>query len=82
VAPLTSGVKRTRSAGLVFLGDVSYPLYLTHIPVAIICNGLGVHDPVLILGAMLVAAALVYLLVDSYSRGREKRASIHSKALA
>ena len=82
VAPLTSGVERTRSAWLVFLGDVSYPLYLTHIPVAIICNGLGVHDPVLILGAMLVVAALVYLLVDSYSRGREKRESIHSKALA
>jgi peptidoglycan/LPS O-acetylase OafA/YrhL len=64
------------------MGDVSYPLYLTHIPVAIICNGAGIHDPYLILGAMLGAAAAIYLLVDSYSRGREKRASIHLKALA
>jgi peptidoglycan/LPS O-acetylase OafA/YrhL len=82
VTPASAGVKRTRSAWLVLMGDVSYPLYLTHIPVAVICNSYGIRDPYLILGAMMCFASVIYLLVDSYSRGREKRALISTRVLA
>jgi peptidoglycan/LPS O-acetylase OafA/YrhL len=65
--------KRRRASWMAFLGDSSYPLYLTHMPVAIICLRLSITHPFAVLGAMLMIAAGLYFALDSYSRSREKR---------
>jgi len=53
-----------RSRSLLWLGDVSYPLYLIHIPVFTVCVAAGVHSaPVLALGAV-AAAAVVHGAVE------------------
>ena len=68
--------KARRSSWMAFLGDSSYPLYLTHIPVGIICQKLGIDSAFLMLGVMLMTSAVFYLALDSYSRGREKRMTV------
>ena len=67
--------KPRRSSWMAFLGDSSYPLYLTHIPVVIICQRFGIRDAYILLGAMFITAAVFYLALDSYSRGRDKRST-------
>jgi peptidoglycan/LPS O-acetylase OafA/YrhL len=53
------------------LGDISYPLYLVHIPVFILVVRYGLHNEYLMTGlSILVAFALCYC-VDLYSRKRE-----------
>lgn len=63
----------TRVSWMNFLGDSSYPLYLTHVPIAILCVRLGVGNAFTVLGVMLMASAALYLGLDSYSRGRDRR---------
>ncbi|MDL2336852.1 MAG: acyltransferase [Pseudomonadota bacterium] len=72
--------KGRRSSWMAFLGDSSYPLYLTHIPVAIICHRLGIGNALSVVGAMLTTSAVLYLSLDSYSRSREKRMTVNSQA--
>ncbi len=68
-----SSAKPTRSLWMTRLGDCSYPLYLTHVPVGILCNRFAVNDMFTVLGAMLGTSAAAYLMFDSYSRSREAR---------
>ena len=54
-----------RSATLEFLGDVSYPLYLVHLPVLLVCVAFaGVENTVVITLASLAAAVFVLLAVE------------------
>jgi hypothetical protein len=57
------------------LGDSSYSLHLTKIPVSIVCQCFGIRDAYILPGAMLIPAAVFYLALDSHSRGhvRDKR---------
>lgn len=73
--------KSRRASWMRFLGDSSYPLYLTHIPVAIIFQRLGISNAYALLGIMLTTAAAFYLVLDSYSRSREKRLTVKSGEL-
>jgi peptidoglycan/LPS O-acetylase OafA/YrhL len=67
VAPETG---KRRSVLLRFLGDISYPLYLIHIPVFIALSKGGLKNAVIdYLIACAVAAAL-YWVVDVYSKRR------------
>ncbi len=53
------GMGGERSRWMIWLGDVSYPLYLIHIPVFTVCVAAGVHgSPALALGAVAVAAVV------------------------
>ncbi|MBX9794873.1 MAG: acyltransferase [Burkholderiaceae bacterium] len=72
--------KGRRSSWMTFLGDSSYPLYLTHIPVAITCHRFGINNAFSVLGIMLTTSAVLYLSLDSYSRSREKRLTVNSLA--
>ncbi|MFM9916350.1 MAG: hypothetical protein ACKVOX_11125 [Rhizobacter sp.] len=72
--------KGRRLSWMTFLGDSSYPLYLTHIPVAIICHRFCINNAVSLLGVMLTTSAVLYLSLDSYSRSREKRLTVNSLA--
>jgi len=58
------GMGGERSRWMLWLGDVSYPLYLIHIPVFMVCVAAGVRSAlVLALGAV-AAAALVHGSVE------------------
>ena len=52
-----------------FCGDVSYPLYLVHLPAFAFCLAVT-RNPALLLLAALALATAVYLSVDFYSRRR------------
>lgn len=60
----------SKSMSLRFLGDVSYPLYLLHVPVIMFLAARGWHSPLLIYFTAILASALAYRLLDSYSRKR------------
>lgn len=64
------GEEGRKSLPLRFLGDVSYPLYLLHVPVIMFLAGHGWHSAALLFGASLVVSAIAYQLLDSYSRKR------------
>lgn len=58
------GMGGERSRWMLWMGDVSYPLYLIHIPVFMVCVAAGVRSAlVLVLGAV-AAAALVHGAVE------------------
>lgn len=76
----TRHLKSGASRWMNFLGDLSYPLYLTHIPVAILCTQIGVNDAGAMLFVMLATSATLYFLLDSYSRSQEKRRLKRSEA--
>ncbi len=52
------------------LGDVSYPLYLIHIPVCIVTANAGVSSPYLIFGLCVLVSYLIYRVFDDYSQRR------------
>jgi peptidoglycan/LPS O-acetylase OafA/YrhL len=58
------------SAFLRALGDISYPLYLIHIPVYYLLKQAGLASPVLYYGAAVLVSALMYRVLDFYSQRR------------
>lgn len=58
------------SSILVILGDISYPLFVTHISVFVLLKATGLESPTLYLVAALVASFILYKLVDRYSQVR------------
>jgi peptidoglycan/LPS O-acetylase OafA/YrhL len=65
--------KGYRSKWMSFLGDVSYPLYLLHMPVFAYLVGKSFTNAELLLLASVVFSAAVYLALDVYSRRRHLR---------
>jgi peptidoglycan/LPS O-acetylase OafA/YrhL len=47
-----------------FLGDVSYPLYLVHVPSMLVCHVCGIHNPWVLL-ILSVASSAVFLGMDA-----------------
>jgi peptidoglycan/LPS O-acetylase OafA/YrhL len=56
--------------GCRFLGDISYPLYLVHLPAFILLARYTQSALALVIGALLLAT-IVYFVCDSYSRRRK-----------
>lgn len=56
-----------------WLGDVSYPLYLLHVPLAMLLAAKGYHNELLYYVSAVVLSALIYRLIDTYSRKRHLR---------
>ena len=54
-----------------FAGDISYPLYLVHMPAYVLCVRFGLSAWPLMLLAALLLSSLVYVAVDFYSKKRE-----------
>jgi peptidoglycan/LPS O-acetylase OafA/YrhL len=55
---------KRRSRLLYILGDISYPLYLLHVPLFIICLRYGITSPALLLAIVLAAAAATAFVVE------------------
>ncbi|MEJ1964427.1 MAG: acyltransferase [Gammaproteobacteria bacterium] len=68
---------RTQNGAMRLLGDLSYPLYLVHLPLLVIMAGFGLRNAMLEYGAALAMAALFYWTIDVYGRKRE-RTAIHA----
>jgi peptidoglycan/LPS O-acetylase OafA/YrhL len=67
---LKNGSGSQQSTTLRFLGDISYPLYLVHIPVYSALAWWGISNPLLYIGGALGVSTLFYLLLDRYSQRR------------
>jgi peptidoglycan/LPS O-acetylase OafA/YrhL len=67
---LRNGVCSQRSMTLRFLGDISYPLYLVHIPVYSALSAWGIIHPLLYITCALGVSTLFYLCFDRYSQKR------------
>lgn len=61
---------RRRSPFLQFLGDISYPLYLVHIPMIVFLKSWQIVNPWVHYGATLLLATAVFFLADFYTRKR------------
>jgi peptidoglycan/LPS O-acetylase OafA/YrhL len=70
VAPRVSA---RRSWVLRFLGDVSYPLYLLHVPIYALLQKAGLKMPILYYLAAVGISALVYQALDFYSKERHQK---------
>jgi peptidoglycan/LPS O-acetylase OafA/YrhL len=66
-----------RSSFLRTLGDVSYPLYMTHIPVYAILIHFGWTSPLLLYLIAVVVSAFVYWSVDFYSKARHPKIGVN-----
>ena len=53
-----------------FLGNISYPLYLTHFSVLILCSKIGINNWFMLVLSCLVVASIVYWVFDFYSKKR------------
>lgn len=62
--------KGRASSWMRMLGDISYPLYLIHIPVYFLLKQAGLASPVLYYAAAVAASALMYRVLDLYSQRR------------
>jgi peptidoglycan/LPS O-acetylase OafA/YrhL len=54
-------------APLAFLGDLSYPMYLVHVPACLLCWVIGVRNPALLV-AFAVAVSVAALALDGVAR--------------
>ena len=72
-AVLPTGVSVRRSWTLRCLGDVSYPLYLLHASVFVIFVYWGLKNPLLLYAIAVGASALMYWLIDFYSKTRHQQ---------
>ena len=70
---LAGGTGRNRSRILRVLGDVSYPLYLVHLPIYILLSWTPVKLPILYYLVAVLTALAIYSSVDFYSRRRHLR---------
>lgn len=65
-----------------FAGDISYPLYLVHLPAFALCVQLGFNNwPMKLLSALLLSA-VVFVSVDFYSKKREAILKMQSETTA
>jgi peptidoglycan/LPS O-acetylase OafA/YrhL len=64
-------VPKFLATSLRFAGDISYPLYLVHIPAYVLCLRLGLSAWPWMLLAALLLSSFVYVSVDFYSKKRE-----------
>lgn len=62
-----------RSWFLRFLGDVSYPLYLLHVPVYTLLRKAGLTIPIVYYLVAVVVSAIVYQALDFYSKKRHQK---------
>ncbi len=53
-----------------FLGDLSYPLYLVHLPIYLLLSRSSVHSPSVYYATALASSAILYGALDLYSRRR------------
>ncbi len=67
---VASTASTRRSWLLRFLGDVSYPLYLLHVPLCILLAKAGLRSALLFYLISIACSALVYQLLDTYSKRR------------
>lgn len=58
------------SSWMRILGDISYPLYLIHIPIFIFMKRAGFTSPLVFFLASMAGAALLYRVLDLYSQRR------------
>jgi peptidoglycan/LPS O-acetylase OafA/YrhL len=63
-------IKGKPSHAMRVLGDISFPLYLVHIPIFKVLEHWGVRSPILYYIAAVLAAAVIYRTVDFYSQRR------------
>jgi len=66
IPPFSAVTKRAVN----LLGNISYPLYLSHLTVLILCRNLAIHHWALLAVSCLVVAALIYWIFDFYSKKR------------
>ncbi|HEX8371784.1 MAG TPA: acyltransferase [Chthoniobacterales bacterium] len=59
-----------RSPLLQFLGDISYPLYLVHIPAIVFLKSRQITNPWAVFAATLMLATMVFFLADFYTQKR------------
>lgn len=67
---ITPRADAKKSRVLRFLGDVSYPLYLLHVPLCMLLAKAGLHSAILHYLIAVVCSALVYQALDTYSKKR------------
>ena len=67
---LQKNAGQQRSSTLRFFGDISYPLYLVHIPVYSALAWWGVNNSLLLIGSALGVSTLIYMVLDRYSQRR------------
>jgi len=58
------------------LGDVSYPLYLIHIPIFIVLSKTAMKSPLLYYATSVLGSYAIYRVLDIYSQRREKPVAI------
>jgi len=58
---------------LTWLGDVSFPLYVVHIPILEMCGGFNVHSGAVMAACCLTFAVITYYVIDSPVRAYVKR---------
>ncbi len=63
-----------------FLGNISYPLYLTHAAILVLCQKLRITNWALLVTYTLLAASLTYWLFDLYNKKRVDK--VQAPALA
>ena len=59
-----------KSWTLRFLGDVSYPLYLLHVPLCMLLAAAGLRSAALYYVIAVICSGLVYQVLDTYSKKR------------
>lgn len=73
-----TGSKAQGSATLRLLGDISYPLYLVHIPTFVVLKHLGIISPAWYMASAAGVSSLLYWVLDLYSQRRHLKAGGHS----
>ncbi len=69
---LDDHVSTKKSRLMQTLGDISYPLYLIHIPIYMVVSKIGIKSPIAFYLFSLAASYLLYMFVDFYSQRRGK----------
>ena len=65
---------------LIWLGDLSYPLYLAHLPIMIALSYYGVRSSLVLVAGSIVAATAMLQLIDLPLRRRERRLAVAASA--
>jgi peptidoglycan/LPS O-acetylase OafA/YrhL len=72
--------KTSTSPALRILGDVSYPLYVIHMPIFFLLKWAGLTSPTTYLLAAISAALMLYLVLDKYSQVRHRVGNVKAGA--
>lgn len=71
--PMRLNPPRILLSSLKYLGDISYPLYIFHMPSLIFgFSILNIRNPSNLVVFAILISILAYHLIDRYSQGREK----------